>query len=1489
MKKSLFNPHQKPRPFKIEAARRNAVNRILVMLFALLLIPQGLWAQDHVNPTYYYIWIGATQISSDNNTDVFYDGTVSYDPDAGILTLTNAQLTDCIYTTESALTIHFVGDCKIEPNDFWINNCIVSSANSGTLKFTKSANGGKLVISTRNSRQHSIIRGFSSLDGVPLETDEPYVMLDDSGYKRVAKRFRTDADTTGIDYAIISADEVYPLWVNNTQVTSTTKSDILAYHTNGSSTGAVSYDSDAKKLELAGASFNGKILSGLDELTISVGGSNTITSSDSGTVVRSYNKGTLKLSKVSEDATLALEINDLSSVFPVIQGFNSLLYSDFSMTKPSGTSPQYGEFTDPVSSRTLYGLYNSTDNKGILTVSFAIDYDLWVNGKQVTSANAGNVFNKNRNSLPTVSFNVATSTLTLNGEEISVNTTSGIKSGLTNLNVYLVGATYPEMMNVNYPAFEGVTGSEKITFQTDETNPGSLGMWSMGYFKNIEPVYQNGLAFFATNNKRNTYNSFSIKLPKWSGKGQETDPYKITNYTDLVALADFVNNDTITSGLYFKLENDLNCSGVTSFSSIGKTNSYIYSFDGTFDGNNKTITGLTSPYGLFAFVGGNGVVKNLTLNACQVLGGSTESAAAGLVADIRGSGTKIDNCKVVGGTISNGDNAGLTSIGGLVGYSHSSNITNCSVEDVTITQGGALTYDAGAAGLVGRNYDDGTISGCSVVNTQISASTTGSNPLYAGAIVGWRESSDPSLSNNTYDAKVIVQTQVGTDPAITKSGNDHRALGDGDDIISGAELTGTYKINLSSSTKGAISVEGGYYSIDSKNNYALAVPYSVSNQQTIIKATANAGYDKPSIGVNKHGSVDGVTCTPATGTPANVTSVAFNMPSYEVDASATYPVNFSNADRTFTISNPAGGSKVYDGNPISISEIKTTLNSTEVTLAQSTEYTITNYLDDKGTPITTGVPSDAGSYKVVISGAGDNSGTATIPFTISPKSLADNSIEVSVTGTYTYDNDAKTPTLTVKDGSNPLTITTDYSVSYQKKGDNGTYTNVTEVKEAGTYKAVVTGANNYQDEKSSNDFSVGKANITGVTVSITGWTYGEAANSPSVTAGNPGKATVKYEYKQQNAGDETYTETVPTDAETYTVRATVPATQNYKGANGTTTFTIGKRVVVLDWTNLSFDYDGNEHKPTATVSNKVGSDVCTVTVTGGQTNAGNNYTATASALSNNNYTLLTATTLTTNFDINQREVTLTWSNTEFVYDGNPHVPTAEVSNKVGSDACDVTVNGGQTQAGDYTATASALSNNNYKLPTPNPTMKFTIKDRTASITFNAGQKYKTFYSDGENLLVPDNVKAYVVTGVAGNTVIITPISYIHANAPVLLESSSGATTVKDPNETLPTNLLKYASNDVTPNGKQYVLYSGEFVRASGTIPTNKVYLDLSGSSSPARSYTISTDNTTAIEGIFDEEADGEEKWYDMQGRRINKPTKAGLYIKNGQKVVIKNK
>lgn len=71
--------------------------------------------------------------------------------------------------------------------------------------------------------------------------------------------------------------------------------------------------------------------------------------------------------------------------------------------------------------------------------------------------------------------------------------------------------------------------------------------------------------------------------------------------------------------------------------------------------------------------------------------------------------------------------------------------------------------------------------------------------------------------------------------------------------------------------------------------------------------------------------------------------------------------------------------------------------------------------------------------------------------------------------------------------------------------------------------------------------------------------------------------------------------------------------------------------------------------------------------------------------------------------ITQRTATLSWeldgTNTfKIPYDGKPHVPTATVTNTVGDDKCNVTVSGEQTEVGTYTATATGLSNSNYKLP-----------------------------------------------------------------------------------------------------------------------------------------------------------------------------------------------
>ena len=82
-----------------------------------------------------------------------------------------------------------------------------------------------------------------------------------------------------------------------------------------------------------------------------------------------------------------------------------------------------------------------------------------------------------------------------------------------------------------------------------------------------------------------------------------------------------------------------------------------------------------------------------------------------------------------------------------------------------------------------------------------------------------------------------------------------------------------------------------------------------------------------------------------------------------------------------------------------------------------------------------------------------------------------------------------------------------------------------------------------------------KTNLTELSVSITGWTFGSSANTPSVT-GNAGNGQVTYEYKQKGAADGTYTTDVPTAAGEYTVRATVAETADYADGTATADFTI---------------------------------------------------------------------------------------------------------------------------------------------------------------------------------------------------------------------------------------------------------------------------------------------------------------------------------------------
>ena len=74
-----------------------------------------------------------------------------------------------------------------------------------------------------------------------------------------------------------------------------------------------------------------------------------------------------------------------------------------------------------------------------------------------------------------------------------------------------------------------------------------------------------------------------------------------------------------------------------------------------------------------------------------------------------------------------------------------------------------------------------------------------------------------------------------------------------------------------------------------------------------------------------------------------------------------------------------------------------------------------------------------------------------------------------------------------------------------------------------------------------------------LSVSMSGWTYGSEASSPTVT-GNTGNATVNYSYAA--SGSTEFAATKPVNAGEYTVKAAVPAIGIYTAAEATANFTI---------------------------------------------------------------------------------------------------------------------------------------------------------------------------------------------------------------------------------------------------------------------------------------------------------------------------------------------
>jgi hypothetical protein len=236
------------------------------------------------------------------------------------------------------------------------------------------------------------------------------------------------------------------------------------------------------------------------------------------------------------------------------------------------------------------------------------------------------------------------------------------------------------------------------------------------------------------------------------GDGSESNPYKISNISELQAMEDDLDSN-------YTLVSDINASATAQFNNgsgfnpIGSGNT---PFSGSFDGTNNTITGLTidrpdeSNVGVFGVTGSGATLADVTLANVTVTGDNSVGGLVGVnnrgairTAKISGN---VTGERIVGGVVGINDNGrlrttrasggvtGIKTVGGLVGdnagpiqnarasgtVSGASEVgglvgSNGQISfppDPTIRHAfaiGSVTGDRKVGGVVGDNFGTGTV------------------------------------------------------------------------------------------------------------------------------------------------------------------------------------------------------------------------------------------------------------------------------------------------------------------------------------------------------------------------------------------------------------------------------------------------------------------------------------------------------------------------------------------------------------------------------------------------------------------------------------------------------------------------------------------------------------------------------------------------------------------------------------------------------------
>lgn len=185
----------------------------------------------------------------------------------------------------------------------------------------------------------------------------------------------------------------------------------------------------------------------------------------------------------------------------------------------------------------------------------------------------------------------------------------------------------------------------------------------------------------------------------------------------------------------------------------------------------------------------------------------------------------------------------------------------------------------------------------------------------------------------------------------------------------------------------------------------------------------------------------------------------------------------------------------------------------------------------------------------------------------------------------------------------------------------------------------------------------------------------------------------------------------------------------------------------------------------------------------------------------------------------------------------------------------------------------------------------------------AAKEFITYYKD-EPLYVEDEAaELYTIESVNGDRAVLSDRSdAMPSNTPMLVYNKSNETKVillipcAEPDMAITvapefqgtlTGTTIAASTDAQTNyafnGKQFV-----FVKNAIEVGPNKAWLSINTGVPSARAITLVFDEATGVNEVIGVKEVNDGSWYDLNGRKLDKmPTKKGVYIMNGKKVVVK--